>query len=141
MLNLIDMCKNINQILGYDQRECGKQFYPETGTFDDWHKANNLKVKDGDGNHKNSSQIYFCWYQSDIASGKWKDTPYCDFWHWMLDNCFDANFRNDTEQHLYLGNLRITFHHKWQKEIYKVWQSVYGHLCDEHGYIEVHVSW
>jgi hypothetical protein len=140
-MNFTEMRNNIDTILGYDQRECGKVFYPESGTFEEWRKLNKLKIKDREGKHFNSSQIYYSWYKMDIINGKWIDTPYCDFWHWMLDNCFNNNvFRNDTNQRLYLGN-EVDFDHDWQRVIYKVWQDTYKHLADEDGFIDVFVSW
>lgn len=140
MKDLMVMCDDIDSILGYDQRDCGKRFFPDTLDFNEWHRGNKLLTKDKEGKDKGSSQIFYKIYLEDIVKGKVKETPYCDFWHWMVDNCFGGEFRNDSVQRLYLGNV-VTFTEEWQKVVYKVWQDTYKDLCDEDGYLEVNVCW
>ena len=134
------MCDNIDKILGYDQRDCGKHFFPDTVDFNEWHKIAKLPHKDSEGKEKSSSQIFYKMFRDDIKSGKFKNTPYCDFWHWMIDNCVGEDFCNDSQQRLYLGDV-VTFTAEWQRVIYKVWQNTYKEYCDENGFVEVYVCW
>jgi len=44
--DFIEMCHIVNKELGYDQRSCGKIFYPDTMTFDDWQRVIQQKWND-----------------------------------------------------------------------------------------------
>lgn len=66
-------------------------------------------------------------------------TPYLDFWHWQLDNCFDR-LSNDTYCHLYIG-LDFDTITVWQMEIQKTWNWLFRDIADEGGHVWVWVSW
>lgn len=128
--------------LGFDIRDCGKHFYPETGKFADWHKKKRYPKKDPDGKAPNCSQIWFKEYMDEVQNGTWLDTPYLDFWHFQLDNCIDdvENFKNDSINRLYVGK---PFKHwqPWQCTIQEKWNELFGSSADDDGYIDVWFSW
>lgn len=141
--NFIEMTHEIDRILGYEQRHCGKHFHPETGEFRDWCDTKGYGDHDSEGKFWNSSQIWFAEYQKDIADDKWDDTPYMDFWHWQLKNCVDESFRNDS-----YSKFSISMDYccddetqPWQREIMQVWHDTFKHLADEDGSINIWVSW
>lgn len=140
--DFLSMRDDVEAKLGFDIRDCGKHFYPETGNFTDWHKKKRLPKKDPDGKAPNCSQIWFSEYQDDIRAKRWLDTPYLDFWHFQLDNCFlDPDLiRNGTSVHLYVGKPFGDWM-EWQIEIQNAWNELFGSLADENGYVEVWLSW
>lgn len=52
--------------------------------FHEWCKANGEKAVDSRSDIK-GSQKQWARFQADIASGKIKERPYQDFWHWLTD--------------------------------------------------------
>lgn len=131
----------VEKDLGYDIRDCGKHFYPETGKFEDWHKKKKYPKYDSEGKEKSSSQIFFSEYMKDIREGKWLDTPYCDFWHFQLNNCFEGFNGNGSHNLLYIEDC---FHFKledWQKTIQNKYYELFKDLSDEDGYVSVYVEW
>lgn len=137
--DFIEMCQIVNKELGYDQRNCGKIFYPDTMTFDDWHKSKRYPTKDPQGKHKNSSQLWFAEYKQNIRDCKIKEDIYCDFWHFQLDNCVPDNFSNDSYSRVYIG-MKLNFEHEWQKIIQQKWCDLFSELAKD-GWVDIHVSW
>lgn len=141
MLNLMVMCDTVNSKLGYDQRGCGKHFFPDTINFDTWRKKKGYVGKDPDGKSWNSSQIWYAEWVLELSEGLYNETPYLDFWHWQIGNCIvdRENFRNDSIQTIYVG-MDLVFTEEWQRVIQQVWCNLYYELSDN-GYLEVEVSW
>lgn len=138
--DFIEMCKTVDKELGYNQRNCGKIFYPETTTFDEWHKAKKYPQKDPQRNHKNSSQLWFAEYKQEILEGKIKEDVYCDFWHFQLDNCVPDDFRNDSYSRVYVG-MGLNFEYEWQRVIQQKWNELFKDLADDSGWVDIEVSW
>lgn len=139
--DFIEMTEVINEIIDHDQRDLGKYFYPETGDFNDWCDSKNYGDYDPDGKYRNSSTIWFSEYKNDIVNKKWNETPYLDFWHWQIDNCVHENFRNDSFSKVSISMDLAKDAENWQKDIQKIWYETFKHLADEHGDIDIWVSW
>jgi len=139
--NFIEMCDLIDKKLGYSQRKCGKHFFPNTGDFYDWHKMKKYPNHDSEGKYLNSSQIWFAEYQKEISEGKWKDTPYMDFWHWQLKNCVNEDFKNDSYGYVSINPECAKNAKSWQKEIQQVWYETFKDIADENGHINIWISW
>jgi len=138
-----DLVKEVNEKLGIDQREAGKYFHPDTGNFKEWHKEKGYPDIDPDGKIPDHSQIWFKEYGKDCQNGKWKDTPYLDFWHFQIDNLFMYDVSNDSMNSLYVGIDDPDWDCKfepWQLEIQKVYHELFYDLSVG-GWIEVHLSW
>lgn len=71
--DFIEMCREIDRVLGYDQRTCGKHFFPDTGNFDDWCATKGYGDVDSEGKDRGSSQIWFAEYQNDVTNEKRND--------------------------------------------------------------------
>lgn len=141
--DFFDLVETVDKKIGYDQRSAGKHFFPDTGNFTDWHKLKGYGQKDSEGKHPSSSQIWFSEYQKEISEGVWKDTPYLDFWHWQMDNCFSSELSNDSYNTFYVGDDINHFSDKpkeWQLEIQRVYKDLFFDISKD-GYIEVSVSW
>ena len=139
--DFIEMCNEIDKVLGYDQRECGKHFYPETGKFDDWCNSKGYGEEDSEGLHRGSSQIWFKEYQQDILEEKWLDTPYMDFWHWQMDNCIGDDFSNDSYSTINIHPNIAKNAEDWQKEIQQVWYDTFKDIANEDGEVPIWVCW
>jgi len=137
-----DLNDEVEKSLGFDIRDCGKHFYPDTTSFDQWHKDKGYPETDSEGKHMNSSQIWFAEFKRDIAKGKIKKVPYLDFWHWQMDHCFGTEVRNDTYNTLYVGMDEdyIGEMEPWQSGIQQKFHDLFYHLSDE-GWINVYISW
>ena len=138
-----ELTELVDKELGFDQRDAGKHFYPDTYSFDKWHNVKGYPETDSDGKHKRSSQIWFAEYQAEIASGKIKDTPYCDFWHWQMDACFGSEISNDSMNSLYVGDDEDEIYqvaNDWQMKIQKVYKKLFYDISDD-GWIDVEISW
>lgn len=138
----------VDKELGIDQRNCGKLFFPETKSFDEWYESKNYSPLDEEGKKSGSSQIWFAEFKEAIASGEIGDTPYCDYWHFQLDWCFMPEISNGCYVQLYVGADFHWAHQEsvldikpWQWEVQKVWNKLFGDLADEEGYVDVHVWW
>lgn len=141
--NLMEMCDEVDNLLGFSQRGCGKVFYPDTGTFDDWHKEKGLPKIDPEGKEKSSSQLWYAEYMKEVKEGKWNETPYLDFWHWQLDNTLPESFRNDSYSQVYVGldSYIMKDAPDWVVAIQTAWHVLYKDVADKHGDVDVWVSW
>lgn len=139
--DFMDMCQEITKILGYNPRNCGKHFYPETGSFDEWCDSKKYGKKDPEGKHRNSSQIWYSEYKKDIQEEKWKDVPYMDFWHWQLDHCVGHDFGNDRYSTINIHPDCAKDAQNWQKEIQQVWWETFKDIADKNGVINIWVCW
>ena len=90
--DFMEMSHEIDKILGYDPRDAGKHFFPNSGSSMDWHreKGHDCTSSDIEYNQKINAE-----YADAVVKGKWVETPYMDFWHWQLDNCVGERFSND----------------------------------------------
>jgi hypothetical protein len=138
---LNEMVDMVNAQLGYDQRACGKHFYPNTGDFNDWHKSKKYGKTDPSGLDQGSSQIWFKEFKTDVEQGDWLETPYLDFWHWQLDNCFMGEVSNDSNAMLSIHPNKAYKSEHWQLEIQNTWYEMFKHIADSDGDINVFVSW
>ena len=140
--DFIEMCREIDRVLGYDQRGCEKHFHPDTGNFDDWCKTKGYGQTDSDGEPRNSSRVWFAEFMKDVKDGKFDETPYMDFWHWQIDHCVDERtFRNDVFSSFSISMECAEDAEDWQKEIQQVWHDTFKHLADDEGDINIWVSW
>lgn len=135
------MYYKINGVLGYDQRKAGKHFFPGTGKFMDWHKLKKLPKIDSVGKDLFSSQSFSKMYKEDIKNKLWKETPYLDFWHFQIENCFNDDFRNDSYGTVNIGMEIVEDAEPWQKEIQKVWNNTFKELADKNDIVDVWISW
>ena len=122
--DFIEMKHEIDRVLGYNQRGCGKHFHPTTGNFDDWCISKGYGDIDPDGIDRNSSRTWYGEYQEDIANSKWDDTPYLDFWHWQLKNCVNESFSNDSYGWVNISPRCAEDAEDWQKVIQQVFQDL-----------------
>jgi hypothetical protein len=142
LMDFIEMCEQVNKVLGYDQRNAGKHFHPNSGNFEDWCNSKKLPEIDPEGKHRGSSQVWYAEYQKDILLRNWSETPYYDFWHWQLDNSVPCNFRNDSNSTLCIDPDLVNLHTpRWVKVIHKVWISEFSEYADENFMINIKVSW
>lgn len=141
--NFINMCDEIDEILGYNQRYAGKHFFPESGGFDDWWVAQGSPEKDANGDEKGSSRLFYSQFRNDVDTGKFFETPYMDFWHWQIDNTVGDHFANDTYSTVYVGlsDYMKSKAKPWQWEIQKVWHDTYKDIADDGGTVSIWVSW
>lgn len=141
MYDFGEMTDEIDRILGYSQRGCGKHFHPNTGEFEDWHKSKGYGRVDPEGKNIGDSQFWYAAYQQDIADGKFIETPYLDFWHWQLENCMNDGFHNDSCGYVIISMECAEEAEDWQKEIQQVWHDTFIDIADEDGCVEVWISW
>lgn len=139
--NFIDMHDLINKKLGFNQRNAGKHFFPETGDFNDWCNSKNYPEKDPENKFRSSSSLWWAEFQQDIKNGIWKDTPYLDFWHFQIENCVNDDFRNDSYGFVDISLECVEEAEEWQKEIQKVWYETFKNYADEDGIIDIRISW
>lgn len=139
--DFIEMCNEIDGILGFDQRDAGKHYHPDSGDFYEWCDSKGYGEKDPEGKYRGSSQIWFAEHQEECRDGKWFRTPYMDFWHWQLDNCVGHDFSNDSYSTVCVHPDCASDAEEWQKEIQQVWWETYKDIADENGYIDIWVSW
>lgn len=136
-----EMSKEVDKALGYRQRESGEHFYPDATSFYDWYKTTGYPEIDSDGKSVGSSQIWYAEYQVKIKSGELKEVPYCDFWHWQLDNVFMGDITNGCYINLSVSLDGWDNIEPWQLEIQWKWNELFGHLADGDGWIFVCVGW
>jgi hypothetical protein len=142
--NFDDLVKLVDQELGCDQRDCGKFFYPESLSFDEWHKIKKYPKKDKEGKYKGSSQIWYSEYQQEVNSGIIEETPYCDFWHKQLDSCFLDDVSNDSYNQLYVGlddEVTQFAEDSWELYIQKIYNKLFKKMANKDGYVSVRISW
>jgi len=139
--DFMEMTDEIDRILGYGQRGCGKHFHPNTGDFDDWHKSKGYGRVDPEGKHIGDSQIWYAEYQKNVDDNIFKETPYMDFWHWQLDNCMNNGFCNDSYGYVNISMWCADEAEDWQKEIQQVWHDTFKDIADEEGIVEIQISW
>ena len=141
--NFYDLVDEVDKKIGFDQRDAGKHFHPDTGKFEDWHKEKGYPDIDPEGKIVSHSQIWFTEYNKDCKDGKWKDTPYLDFWHFQLEKLFINEVSNDSMNGLYVGLDEAEWQcdfEPWQLEIQKVYHELFYDISD-HGWIDVNLSW
>lgn len=131
----------IDAKMGINQRNCGKHYHPETGTFNDWFLLKGYPKKDTEGKIPSHSQIWFAEFQSDIKNSLWNDTPYYDFWHWQTENCFLDPVSNGSYSRLNISKDVADDAESWQKDIQKYWNQEFSDIADENGFIFVYLSW
>ena len=142
--DFMDMIKIIDNKLGYNQRNAGKHFNPDSMEYDEWRKLQSIsKIFDTNNMHIPESFNLYQKFKNLVENGKIKRTPYCDFWHWQLDNMFVTNFSNDsyTILNLKLSEYTITKMKVWQLEIFRIWKETFKHISNDDGKINVWVSW
>ncbi len=74
---LTEIFKKQHRIDLYDVYRAGNH-------FDKWHRGKGYPIRDEEGKHKNSSQIWFKEYQHDV-DGEIKAPVYFNFWHFCID--------------------------------------------------------
>lgn len=136
--DFIEMKNKIDDILGYDQRDAGKHFYPDSGSMIEYHK---MKGHDVNSNDPEYNAKIHTMYTDAVSSGEWKEKPYMDFWHWQLDHCMNHGFSNDSYSSFTISMDCAKDAEDWQKEIQQVWHDTFKHLADEDGTIQIWVSW
>ncbi len=135
--NFYELNDKVDDELGFNSRHCGKHFYPDSGTFDEWCDSKGYGKVDSEGKNRSSSNIWFKEYEEDA---EWKQVPYMDFWHWQLESCFLNDVRNDNYNKLYVG-LDEFRGADWQLKIQKTWNKLFKNIANEEGYIDVWISW
>lgn len=136
--DFIEMCSEIDRVLGYDQRECGKHFHPNSGGMLEWHESKGHDISSG--NKEYNIKIGEM-YKEAIKSGAWEETPYMDFWHWQVDQCVNDNFHNDSYGWVNISIECAEDAEDWQKEIQKVWYETFKDITDEYGRIDIWICW
>lgn len=140
--DLMEMCDLIDKKLGYNQRDAGKHFYPNTTSFSEWCDNKNYGNADPNGRSRGSSQLWFAEYNQDIKDGIIEEVPYLDFWHWQLENTFGENFSNDSYCQVSVG---IDFIKddtpNWIREIQQVWHDTFISIADEDECVDIWVCW
>lgn len=145
-----EMIEHVNKVLGYDQRQAGKHYFPhlfpEISDFDSWCNSKGYGEKDPSGKGRGSSQIWFAEYNKDMASGEWKTpekAPDMDFWTLQYEKCVGEDFQNDSYSTVDIGlecyGMREA--EQWQKDIQKVWYKEFKHIAVNDGLVYIWVSW
>lgn len=129
--DFMQMCKIINQKLGYTQREVGKFLYPDGTDFETWYEL--CGEKNYGKNKKIAQEVYNMAYFDKI--------PYLDFWHWQIENCCDESFSNDSYSKFCISPELAESEPEWIQNIQNVWYETFKDIADEDGYIDIWVCW
>ena len=90
--------------------------------FDEWCDVKGYGQKDSQGEDRGSSQLWYAEFQCEIESGKVKERPYQDFWHWIIDV---TNVQNGGTIEL-CEELGAGEAEPWQKKILRLYLTEFG---------------
>ena len=138
-----DMADNVDESLGYDQRNCGSHFTEGALAYDDWHKAKGYPELDAEGKATGSSQIWWAEYKAEIADGSVIEVPYLDFWHWQMEVCLDGELYNGSTNELYIGLDTKKMYKQpedWQMAIQKKYNELFSDIAKD-DWVTVHLYW
>lgn len=133
----------VNEKLGYNQRNAGRHFHLNAMGFNEWCDFKNYGEEDSEGKHRGISQIWWSEYTQDINDGTIIEVPYYDFWHTQLDICIDEHMYNGAIVDVYVGldKYKTRGMNHWQLEIHKVWNDVCKDIMNIGGYVTCKVEW
>jgi len=121
---------------GVDLRDYAGKFSGKN-SFGSWCDSKGYGQIDPDGKNRGESHIWCREFNQDVAEGKWIESPYLDFWHWIMDVC---EIHNGCYFHVpidYWKNRTIPENKKWIAEILKMFEE----FADEKGDVFCWISW